>query len=148
MHIDVEGRKLGLDQDPNYLVVAFVGSPVQRCVSTDFLSVLWLDERIINTIIINIFLLCIVILRHIHITGLGVMFNQESNDVFVTITAGPEEWIPSVLLDAGAGIHSNHFFDLGVVVIFDCVEEQLVLLILRHFVFILLTVVFVVRHLV
>ena len=75
VHVDFKRGKSSLKQNPNDLDVALVTGPVHRGVFTDLLSILWLYEGIIITVLINVLVLTLVVLL-VYVAGVSVMLNQ------------------------------------------------------------------------
>ena len=107
MHINVKRPHLLLQQNPNHLVVPFVRGPVQRCVLATLLSILGLNEWVIDFLathsknlllsLIGVFSLLLLVC----VLGTGVVFYQDSDYLFVAVTGSPEQRGPSVLVLAG-----------------------------------------------
>lgn len=75
VHIDIKGREFVSEQNPNHFDVAFVTGPMQWSVFADFLSIFGLFERIVISILIDVFVLAFTVLGDVYVLGVSVSFD-------------------------------------------------------------------------
>jgi hypothetical protein len=58
------------------------------------------------------------------------MLNQQSNDLLVTVTGSPQQWVPAVSLARWRGLLEQPVRGLIIVVLLASLEEELIFLLL------------------
>jgi hypothetical protein len=80
IHINIEGRHLLFEQNPNNFVETFVTCPVKRCVLAHFPGILGLDEGVIVILFVVALGLILGVNRAttllVQVRSNGVVFNQ------------------------------------------------------------------------
>ena len=114
-----------------------VTRPMHRRVPTDFRWVGLRDEVIdFLFVVARLF----VVIRHCTFIVLlvGAALNEQTNDVFVSVTRGPEQRIPTVLLAVGVGAARKRFAYTLEIILLHSSEQQGISLLLRHLLHLLL----------
>ena len=135
--IDREWVHANLHEQPNDLDVSMVTRPMHRRVPADFSWVgLW--DKVIDFLFVVARLF--VVIRHCTFIVLlvGAALNEQTNDVLVSVTRGPEQRIPTVLLAVGVGAARKRFAYTLKVILLHGSEQQGISLLLRHLLHLLL----------
>lgn len=113
--------------------MALVTGPVHGRVLADLLGVLRLNEGIATLVILTgQFLSALQVLLLVNVAGVGVIFDEQADDVLIAVTTGPEQRVPAILLGAGVRLLQEKLLYLLKVIVLDGLDEQGVALLLRH----------------
>ena len=135
--IDRERVHSNLHEQPNDLDVSMVTRPMHRCVPADF-SWVWLRDEIVDFIFLVTRLF--VVIRHgaFIVLLVSAALNEKTNDVLVSVTRGPEQWVPTVLFAVWVGAARKRFADTLKIILLHGSEQQGISLLLRHLLHLLL----------
>ena len=135
--IDREWVHANLHEQPHNLDVPMVTRPMHRRVPADFSWVGLRDEVIDFFFVVARFF---VVVRYCTFIVLlvGAALNEQTNNVLVSVTRGPEQWIPTVLLAVRVGAARKRFADTLKIIILHGSEQQGISLLLRHLLHLLL----------
>lgn len=135
--IDREWVHANLHEQPNDLDVPMVTRPMHRRVPADFRWVGLGDEVVDFLFVVARFF---VVVRHCTFIVLlvGTALNEQTNNVFVSVTRGPEQRVPTVLLAVGVSSASKRLADTLKVILLHGSEQKGISLLLRHLLHLLL----------